>query len=72
DKWVKEQGNFMLYLYGGQDAWSATAAALGDVTNAVRLFNPGKNHSTRIKNYPEHFKDSIYSVLENWMEVSIK
>ncbi|MFO7862647.1 MAG: S28 family serine protease [Salinivirgaceae bacterium] len=72
DKWVKEQGNFMLYLYGGQDAWSATAAAPGDETNAVRLFNPGKNHSTRIKNYPEHLKDSIYNVLENWMEVSIK
>lgn len=72
DKWVKEEGNYMLYLYGGQDAWSSTAAAPGKTVNAVRLFNPGKNHSTRIRNYPEQLKDSIYYVLERWVGVEIK
>jgi len=72
DEWVKNEGNYMLYLYGGQDAWSATAAAPGPNTNAVRLFNPGRNHSTRIRNYPDDFKDSIYNILEKWMEVKVK
>ncbi len=72
DEWVHNEGNYMLYLYGGQDAWSATAAAPGENTNAVRLFNPGKNHSTRIRNYPENLRDSIYNVLENWMGVEVK
>ncbi len=71
DKWVKNEGNYMMYLYGGQDAWSATAAAPGEETNAVRLFNPGKNHGTRIRNYPKNMRDSIYNVLEKWMEVKV-
>lgn len=72
DKWVKEEGNYMLYLYGGQDAWSATAAAPTSKVNAVRMFNPRKNHSTRIRNYPENLKDSIYNILERWVGVEIK
>ncbi|ALO14516.1 Prolyl tri/tetrapeptidyl aminopeptidase precursor [Salinivirga cyanobacteriivorans] len=71
DRWVKNEGDNMLYLYGGQDAWSATAAEPGAETNAVRLFNPEKNHSTRIRNYPEHLKDSIYSILEKWTGVEV-
>ncbi len=71
DQWLKSEGNNMLYLYGGQDAWSATAAEPGSNTNAVRLFNPGKNHGTRIRNFPAPLKDSIYSVLEEWVGVEI-
>lgn len=72
DEWVKTQGDNMLYLYGGQDAWSATAAAPGPETNAVRLFNPGKNHGTRIRNFPENLRDSIYTVLEQWVGVEVQ
>lgn len=71
DAWLKEQGNNMLYIYGQNDAWSATAVNPGKKTNAVIMFNPGGSHSTRIKHFPAELRDSIFTVLEKWMEVDL-
>lgn len=71
DAWLKENGNNMLYIYGQNDAWSATAVDPGKKTNAVIMFNPGGSHSSRIKHFPAELRDSIYSVLERWMEVDL-
>lgn len=71
DAWLKVNGNNILYIYGQNDAWSATAVDPGKQTNAVIMFNPGGSHSTRIKHFPEELRDSIYTVLEKWMEVDL-
>lgn len=71
DAWLKEHGNNMLYIYGQNDAWSSTAVDPGDKTNAVIMFNPGGSHSSRIRSFPAAMQDSIYTVLENWMEVDL-
>lgn len=71
DVWLKEYGNNMLYIYGQNDAWSSTAVDPGDKTNAVIMFNPGGSHASRIRSFPTQMQDSIYTVLEKWMEVDL-
>jgi hypothetical protein len=71
DEWVKTKGNTMLYIYGGFDAWSSTAAQPGTDTNSFRFFNPAGNHATRIASFPNQMQDSIVRILGNWLEMEI-
>lgn len=71
DKWVKESGNYILYIYGQNDAWSSTAVDVGDKTNAVIMFNPGGSHASRIKSFPSEMQDSIYHVLSSWLDMEV-
>lgn len=71
DAWIKQSGNNMLYIYGQNDAWSSTAIDPGNKTNAVKMVNPGGCHSTRISSYPIEMQDSIYYVLEKWLNVDL-
>lgn len=71
DKWVKEEGNYMLYIYGQYDSWSSTAVNITNKTNAVKMVNPQGCHTTRISSFPPHMRDSIYTVLEKWMKVDL-
>lgn len=70
-KWIQESGNYMLYIYGEYDPWAATAVNPSENTIAVKMVNPGGNHRTRIKSFPDNMKDSIYDILENWSGVEI-
>lgn len=71
DSWIKESGNNMLYIYGENDAWSSTAVEPGSKTNAVKMYNPGGSHSSRIYSFPAEMQDSIYTVLEKWLNVDL-
>ncbi|MHC1703289.1 MAG: S28 family serine protease [Tenuifilaceae bacterium] len=71
DRWVKDSGNYFLYIYGQNDAWSSTAVDPGNKTNAVKMVNPNGSHSTRINNFPPELQDSIYNILEQWLEVDL-
>lgn len=70
--WLKKEGNNMLYIYGEYDAWSATSFSPDESTNAVKMVNPRGSHRTRIQSFPEPMRDSIYNVLEKWLDVEIK
>lgn len=72
NEWVQNKGNNMLYIYGEYDPWSATAVEIGPNTNAKKFVNPGGDHTTRIKSFPAEMRDSIYSLLENWLKAELK
>ena len=63
NEWIQNEGNYMLYIYGEYDPWTATAVKVGEGTNGRRFINPKGNHSTRIKSFPKETRDSIYSTL---------
>jgi hypothetical protein len=67
NEWVENSGNYMLYIYGEYDPWSATAVNLSDKTNAVKFVNPKGDHTTRIKSFPPQMQEEIYSTLESWL-----
>lgn len=71
DKWVKENGNNMLYIYGEYDPWSATSVTTTNSTNAVKMVNPKGCHSTRIASFPPQMRDSILTVLEQWLNMDL-
>ncbi len=71
DSWLKESGNNILYIYGQNDAWSSTAVDPGGKTNAVKMYNPGGSHSSRIYSFPAEMQDSIFTVLEQWLQVDL-
>jgi PS-10 peptidase S37 len=49
--WLAEDGNNMIYIYGGIDAWTAAGIVVSDKVNSKRFVVPGATHSTaRVKN----------------------
>lgn len=70
-RWIRDSGNYILYIYGETDAWSATAVDPGTKTNAVKMVCPAGSHKTRIKDFPKPLRDSIYLTLEKWLDIQV-
>ena len=73
-QWVQDSGNYMLFVYGEYDAWSASAAEESDNTNARVFKNPQGTHASRIYSFPPKMKKEIFATLEEWLgfEVPVK
>ena len=64
--WLMENGDNFIYIYGGNDTWTACAIDLKDSkTNAVKYLNPEGSHATRIKHFPAEMKAEILSKIES-------
>lgn len=68
---IKNHGTNMLFIYGENDAWSATAAEISPETNAVKMVKEDGNHRTRIHSFEGEELEKIYSTLEDWLDVKI-
>lgn len=69
DNWIQEDGNNMIYIYGGNDPWTSCAVDIGTNTNALKFTQPGKNHGTRISDLTE--KEQVYQALEEWLGITV-
>ncbi len=69
--WLQKHGNNILYIYGGNDTWSATSVQLTGETNAVKMVKKGGPHGTNIKSFDGEEKELIYSTLEKWLGINI-
>ena len=69
--WVKSAATRMIYLYGGNDPWSAGAFDVRSENDSYRYIIPGANHDPSITALPEAQQNEIYDRLERWMEVTI-
>jgi hypothetical protein len=69
--WVRNSGNNMIFLYGGNDPWTAGAVELTGSTNAIKVVNPGDNHSVFINNLPGADRALVISTLEQWLDLVI-
>lgn len=72
NSYIYNYGNNMLYIYGGNDTWSATSVNIGPNTNAVKMIKKGGNHRTRINSFIGDEKEKIYSTLEKWLNIKIE
>ncbi len=61
----------MLFIYGGNDTWTATAVQLTGETNSLKMVNDGGSHRTRIGSFDDKEKEIIYSTLEEWLGIEI-
>jgi len=61
-----------IFIYGENDAWSATAFVADNVrTNSVTLFQKDGSHMTRIRTLSEDQKKLIYQKLRDWLGVEV-
>jgi len=70
--WVQKHGNNMLFIYGENDTWSATAIELTGETNSIKMVKKGGSHRTRINSFSDYEKGIIYSTLEDWLDYKIE
>lgn len=68
---IQSNGNNMLYIYGENDTWSASAVEIGENTNAVKMVKKDGSHRTRINSFAGDQKEQIYSTLEEWLDIKI-
>ena len=70
--WLHKRGNNMIYLYGEQDPWTSAAFEPSEKTNAIKLVNPQGNHKLQITRLPWAMQDSIFTTLEDWLDIDIE
>lgn len=61
----------MLFIYGEYDAWSATAVELSNTAKERELYKfvkPKGDHRTRIKHFSEDTQQSIYTIIDGWLQ----
>ncbi|HUS87396.1 MAG TPA: S28 family serine protease [Bacteroidales bacterium] len=65
--YLQEADNF-IFIYGGQDTWSATGVQLSGKSNSIKILKKGGNHGTRIGNLPEETGDMVLSTINHWLQ----
>lgn len=61
----------MLFIYGENDAWSATAVELTENATTRELYKfvkPNGDHKTRIKSFENEAQKEIYTIIDRWLE----
>ena len=68
--WVQTEGDNIIFIYGGRDAWSGVAIDIAGNSNVIKIVEPGADHLVSIANLTE--KEIVYAALEQWLEAKIK
>jgi len=68
DQFIRHKAKNIIFIYGENDPWSATAAEITYNTNLLKVIKPGGSHLTRIHNLPEQQKEMVIDTLRNWMK----
>ncbi|MEO8231103.1 MAG: S28 family serine protease [Ignavibacteriota bacterium] len=70
--WAMNDAKNCIFIYGGNDPWTAPGVCLSGKTNSLKMVNPSGSHSTSIKNFFKDDKELIYSRLEEWLDIKIE
>lgn len=70
--WISTGGRRMIFIYGEQDPWAASAVQLNGQPDMLKMVLKGGDHRTRILDFPEEQRRQIFRKLEEWMGVKIK
>ena len=71
-EWVENEGQNFIFVYGGNDPWTAAGVCLTGKTNSIKMVHPNGSHRTRIKTFSAEDQEIIYSKLEEWLDVNIE
>ncbi len=69
DTWVRTEGRTLLFLYGGNDPWTAAAFELGAAEDSFKHIVPAGNHGAKITNLPEPERTMARETLRRWAGV---
>lgn len=66
DGWVRTQGERLMFIYGGNDPWSAGEFRLGDAKDSFVYVVPGGNHNSNIANLEDPDKSAATATIRRW------
>ena len=73
NKWLQKKADKLIYIYGANDTWSASAVVPNDKVDSKWFFLKGKSHgSARISNMTDEERQSFISTLEQWLSIKIE
>jgi hypothetical protein len=72
ERWVRTDGQHLLFLYGENDPWSAGAYEVRENNDSFRFFVPGGNHRASLLQLPEPQRSFALDTLEQWMGVPVR
>jgi hypothetical protein len=67
--WLQLEGQKILYIYGGNDPWTAAALEPEAGLDALKVVQPGANHSVNIGDLDQ--KALVIQTLEGWLNIRI-
>ncbi|MDE6482280.1 MAG: aminopeptidase [Rikenellaceae bacterium] len=70
-RFLKDNDPKMLFVYGGNDPWTAVAPEdylFYDKKNMHKFVQAGGSHATRINTMPEEQRERAWAILESWLE----
>jgi hypothetical protein len=67
--WLQSNGNNIIYIYGGNDPWTAGAIESVGSTNSIKIVHAGANHTVKIADLNE--ASQVYTTLGEWLGVEI-
>jgi hypothetical protein len=72
-EWATTKADHMIYIYGGNDTWSATRIPQSPNPDALWFILKGESHATaRIKNMTPAEKEKLVAFLEKWLDFEIR
>ncbi|WP_346854175.1 S28 family serine protease [uncultured Draconibacterium sp.] len=71
--WTQKDGSHLIYIYGANDTWTASAVPPSDEVDCVWFFMKGKDHgSARYAEMTSDEKAKFISTLERWLSIKIE
>lgn len=67
--WLQTEGEKIIYIYGGDDPWSAAAIELPAGVDALKIVQPGGCHRVGIGSLDQ--KALVIETLERWLNIPI-
>lgn len=67
DQFIRHEAENMIFIYGEDDPWSATAVDLTLSNNLIKVVKPGGSHMTRIGNLPAEQQKVVMNALKEWL-----
>ncbi|MDC1451539.1 hypothetical protein N8371_03900 [Vicingaceae bacterium] len=72
-KWIKTNGNKIIYINGNKDTWSVTSERPQKGVDALWFFLKDKDHgAARIKNMTAAEREEMIAALERWLKLEIE
>ena len=67
--WLENEGDHIVYVYGGRDPWYGGAVVPGNTLDAIALMEPNDTHAAILGRFTE--QERVYEMLEKWLGVPV-
>ena len=75
NKFIQNEAENMMFIYGGLDTWSATAVQLSDEAKSrglVKYVSAEGHHGTRMRNFNVKTQKEMKKILDGWISTPSK